>query len=197
MRYDAEHKQRTRDKVVKAAARAIRARGPDGIGIADVMADVGLTHGGFYAHFGSKDELVAAAVGQMFEEARARLAAETQQRPAVDGLRAYVDFYLSAAHRDARRAGCPVAALSSDLPRMTAKLRRHFAAGSEALVEALAALLGQIGHAEPMAEARSVFAELLGALSIARIESDAARSDEILASSRTAIKRRLGLDRPA
>lgn len=197
MRYDAEHKLRTRDKVVKAAAKAIRAKGPDGIGIADVMADVGLTHGGFYAHFASKDDLVAAAVGQMFEEARARLAAETQQRAPADGLRAYVDFYLSPAHRDARRAGCPVAALSSDLPRMTAKLRRHFAAGSEALVEALSALLAQLGREQPVAEARSVFAELLGALSIARIESDAARSDEILASSRTAIKHRLGLDRPA
>ncbi|HWU53659.1 MAG TPA: TetR/AcrR family transcriptional regulator, partial [Tahibacter sp.] len=104
MRYDAEHKLRTRDKVVKAAAKAIRAKGPDGIGIADVMADVGLTHGGFYAHFASKDDLVAAAVGQMFEEARARLAAETQQRAPADGLRAYVDFYLSPAHRDARRA---------------------------------------------------------------------------------------------
>jgi len=80
---------------------------------------------------------------------------------------------------------------------MAAKLRRHFAAGSEALIEALAALLAQLGREQPVAEARSVFAELLGALSIARIESDAARSDEILASSRTAIKHRLGLDRPA
>lgn len=193
MRYDTEHKQRTRDKVVKAAARAIRAKGPDGVGIAAVMAEVGLTHGGFYAHFESKDDLVAAAVAQMFEEARARLAAETQQRPPAEGLCSYVDFYLSPAHRDARRAGCPIAALASELPRMSAKLRRHFAAGSEGLVEALAALLGEIGRPDAVAEARSVFAELLGALSIARFESDAARSDEILASSRTAVKRRLGL----
>ncbi|MDC8014272.1 TetR/AcrR family transcriptional regulator [Tahibacter soli] len=193
MRYDAEHKQQTRDKVVKAAARAIRAKGPDGVGIAQVMADVGLTHGGFYAHFASKDDLVAAAVGQMFDESRARLAAETRDRPAADGLRAYIDFYLSPAHRDARRAGCPIAALASDLPRMAAKQRRHFSAGSERLVEALAALLRDVGRAEPVADARSTFAELLGALSIARIESDAGRSDEILASSRAAIKRRLGL----
>lgn len=197
MRYDAEHKLRTRDKVVKAAAKAIRAKGPDGIGIAEVMSDVGLTHGGFYAHFASKDDLVAAAVDQMFEESRARLAAETQQRPAIEGLRAYVDFYLSPAHRDARRAGCPIAALASDLPRMAAKQRKHFAAGSERLVETLAALLHEIGRADPVADARSMFSELLGALSIARIEGDAARSDEILASSRTAIKRRLGIDVPA
>ena len=193
MRYDAEHKQQTRDKVVKAAARAIRAKGPDGVGIAQVMADVGLTHGGFYAHFASKDDLVAAAVGQMFDESRARLAAETHDRPAADGLRAYIDFYLSSAHRDARRAGCPIASLASDLPRMAAKQRRHFSAGSERLVEALAALLRDVGRPEPVADARSTFAELLGALSIARIESDAGRSDEILASSRAAIKRRLGL----
>lgn len=197
MRYDAEHKQRTRDKVVRAAAKAIRAKGPDGVGIAAVMAEVGLTHGGFYAHFESKDDLVAAAVGQMFEEARARLVAETQQRPAAEGLSAYIDFYLSPAHRDARRAGCPIAALASELPRMTVKLRRHFAAGSERLVQALAALLVEMGRPDAVAEARSVFAELLGALSIARFDGDAARSDEILASSRTALKRRLGLALPA
>ena len=118
MRYDAEHKQRTREKVLKAAAKAIRAKGPDRIGVAEVMADVGLTHGGFYAHFESKDDLIAAAVSQMFDESRGRLNAETEGRSAAAGLRSYIDFYLSAAHRDARRWGCAVAALASDLPRM-------------------------------------------------------------------------------
>ncbi|HJU39167.1 MAG TPA: TetR/AcrR family transcriptional regulator, partial [Tahibacter sp.] len=72
MRYDAEHKLRTREKVVKAAAKAIRAKGPDGVGIAEVMAEVGLTHGGFYAHFPNKETLVAAAIDEAFAQSRRR-----------------------------------------------------------------------------------------------------------------------------
>src|SRR5215510_9973393 len=189
MRYDAEHKQRTREKVLKAAAKAIRARGPDRIGVAEVMADVGLTHGGFYAHFESKDDLVAATIGQMLEESRARLSSETEGRSEADGLRGYINFYLSPAQRDARRTGCPIAALASDLPRMNATVRKHFAAGSERLVTSLAALLEATGRAEPVADARSAFAEMLGALSLARLESNEQRSDEILAGTRAAIKR--------
>src|SRR5689334_1915292 len=98
MRYDAEHKQKTHAKLLKAAAKAIRVEGPHRIGVAEVMAEAGLTHGGFYAHFASKDELVAAAIGQMFEEARARFAHETQDRTPAQALGAYIDFYLSPGH---------------------------------------------------------------------------------------------------
>jgi len=195
MRYDAEHKQRTREKVLKAAAKAIRSKGPDRIGVAEVMADAGLTHGGFYAHFESKDDLVAAAIEKMLEDSRNRLRHETEARPPAEGLRCYIDFYLSAAHRDARRAGCPIAALASDLPRMSVSARKQFASGSEGLVSSLATLLQAIGRKDPVAEARSSFAELLGSLALARMESDEQRSDEILASSRASIKRRLGLDK--
>ena len=195
MRYDAEHKQRTREKVLKAAAKAIHSKGPDRIGVAEVMADAGLTHGGFYAHFESKDDLVAAAIDKMLEDSRSRLRKETDGRSAAEGLRCYVDFYLSAAHRDSRRAGCPIAALASDLPRMSASARKQFASGSDGLVSSLATLLQDIGRKDPVVEARSTFAELLGALALARMESDEQRSDEILASSRASIKRRLGLDK--
>ena len=85
MRYDNEHKQQTRTRVLQAAAKAIRADGPHRVGIASVMADAGLTHGGFYAHFASKDELVAAAIGQMFDESRQRLLRETDQRAPAEG----------------------------------------------------------------------------------------------------------------
>jgi TetR/AcrR family transcriptional repressor of nem operon len=195
MRYDAEHKQRTREKVLKAAAKAIHSKGPDRIGVAEVMADAGLTHGGFYAHFESKDDLVASAIEKMLEDSRTRLRNETERRSAAEGLRCYINFYLSAAHRDARRAGCPIAALASDLPRMSSAARKQFAAGSERLVSSLATLLEAIGRKDHVADARSTFAELLGALALARMEGDAQRSDEILASSRAAIKRRLGLDK--
>jgi TetR/AcrR family transcriptional repressor of nem operon len=194
MRYNAEHKQRTHERVVKAAAKAIRAKGPDRVGVVDVMADVGLTHGGFYAHFDSKDALIAAAIGQMFEEARLKLELETKNRAPRAALANYVDFYLSPAHRDARRSGCPMAALSSDMPRLNARVRGQFAAGRERLCRMLADLIRQTGSDDAEADADSMYAELLGALSMARMEPDGLSSDAILGRSRRAIKRRLHLD---
>jgi TetR/AcrR family transcriptional repressor of nem operon len=194
MRYDAEHKQRTHDKVIKAAAKAIRAKGPDRVAVAEVMAQVGLTHGGFYAHFASKDDLVCAAIGQMFEESRARLVLETADRRPREALNNYIDFYLSQAHRDARRSGCPVAALASDLPRLSARVRNQFAAGRQRLVTTLGGLLRELGMRNAEAEANSMFAELLGALSLARMEPEAASSDAILVASKRSIKRRLNLE---
>jgi len=193
MRYDTEHKQRTHERVVKAAAKAIRAKGPDRVGVADVMADVGLTHGGFYAHFDSKHDLIAAAIGQMFDEARERLDAATTDRAPRAALANYIDFYLSPGHRDARRHGCPVAALSSDVPRLNTKMRGEFASRRARFCGVLADLIRQTGRDDADAEADSMYAELTGALSIARMEPDGARSDAILERSRRAIKRRLGL----
>jgi TetR/AcrR family transcriptional repressor of nem operon len=204
MRYDNEHKQQTRIKVLQAAAKAIRADGPHRIGVASVMAEAGLTHGGFYAHFASKDELVAAAIGQMFDESGRRFQRETEDRTPAEGLIAYVDFYLSKKHRDARGAGCPMAALASEAPRLDEAAREQFAAGARrltrALAEKLAALDGADGKRSREAEAtletsaRSIVAELVGALSLARIEPEAKRSDNILAASRQQIKQRLGLE---
>ena len=194
MRYDADHKEKTHAKLLKAAAKAVRAEGPHRVGVAAVMADAGLTHGGFYAHFASKDALVAAAIGQMFEEARTRFLHETQERTPAQGLIAYIDFYLSAAHRDARRSGCPIAALASDLPRLKKPALEQFADGAARLRAALADKLAQLGNADPQQEASSAMSELVGALSLARAEPDAKRSDAILADSRRALKRRLKLE---
>jgi len=194
MRYDTEHKQKTRAMVLQAAAKSIRADGPDRVAVAGVMAEAGLTHGGFYAHFKSKDELVAAAIGQMFEDARARVEHETAGRGPAEGLVAYIDFYLSKRHRDARGQGCPMAALSSDLPRLAEPARDQFAAGVQGITASLGERLDALGHADAEAEARSVLAELIGALSLARVEPDAKRSEAILAASRSQLKRRLGLE---
>lgn len=193
MRYDAEHKQKTRSKVLEVAAKAIRQDGPDRIGVASVMAEAGLTHGGFYAHFKSKDELVAAAIGQMFEESRRRLQRETEGREPAQGLAAYIDFYLSTKHRDMRGAGCPMAALASDLPRLPEATRQLFAEGARRLTEALAQKMTAMGYPEPESLARSTVSELVGALSLARVETDPERSDAILADSLQRLKQRLGL----
>ena len=194
MRYDAEHKQKTRERVLKAAARAIRADGPHKIGVAAVMAEAGLTHGGFYAHFGSKDDFIAAAVGQMFEEGRSRLDRAMDERPPGRGLATYVDFYLSAGHRDTRTAGCPLPFLSADAPRLAAPSRERFAQGVADLTDRLAQVLTELGRADPEETAGSMLSEMVGAVALARAEPDPARSDAILERTRASLKRRLDLE---
>lgn len=194
MRYDADHKRKTREKVLKAAARAIRVEGPHRVGVAEVMSAAGLTHGGFYAHFRSKDELVAAAIGVMFGQGGRRLEHETGGLAPAEGLRAYVDFYLSAAHRDARGYGCPLPYLCADAPRMDAASRESFADGVAGMTGRLGGLLSRLGRPDAEAEAASLLSEMVGALALARADPDPARSDAILARSRDAIKRRFGLE---
>lgn len=193
MRYDSEHKQQTRNRVLEAAANAIRIAGPDRVGVAGVMADAGLTHGGFYAHFASKDELVTAAIAHMFEQAGERLRLHISDRAPGEGIASYIDFYLSRKHRDARGFGCPMAALSSDLPRLTDEARQTFSAGARHLCDVLAAKLAELGHTDPETESSSAVAELIGALSMSRVEKDTKRSDAILNASKRSIKRRLGV----
>ena len=194
MRYDADHKQKTRERVLKAAAKAIRAEGPHKIGVAAVMAEAGLTHGGFYAHFESKDVFVAAAVGQMFAEGRAKLDRSMEGRSPAQGLATYLGFYLSAAHRDARTSGCPLPFLSADAPRLAAPSREQFAQGVADLTARLAQVLTQLGRPDAEEAAGSMLSEMVGAVSLARAEPNLARSDAILARTRVSLTRRLGLE---
>src|SRR3569833_1016183 len=128
MRYDSEHKARTRARLLDEAAASIRAEGPGGIGVATLMARVGLTHGGFYAHFRSKDELIAQAITRMFEDSRALFVARTEGQTPADGLTNYIDAYLSETHRDRTAHGCPLPCLSGELARMPNAARESFAA---------------------------------------------------------------------
>jgi TetR/AcrR family transcriptional repressor of nem operon len=198
MRYDTEHKQKTRARVLEEAAKAIRAEGPLKVGVAEVMAKAGLTHGGFYAHFDSKDELVTEAIGQMFREARGRLEpVEDQDRPATDRLLAYVNYYLSRTHRDLRTAGCPLPFLAADAPRLPEASRALYGAGAARLSGIIAGLLAEMGRPEPEALASSVLAEMVGALGLSRADPDPERADLILKRSRAAVKQRLGLEDPS
>ena len=194
MRYEPDHKDQTRQKVLRAAARAIRAEGPHKVAVAKVMARAGLTVGGFYAHFKSKDELVAAAIDQMFAEAKSRATLEMDERPPAEALGAYIDFYLSKIHRDARATGCPMPSLAADLPRLTPKARERFSDGMQRLRGRLAEKLVLMGRDDAEAEASSAVAEMVGAVSLARGEPDPAASDTILDRSKVAVKRRLGLE---
>ena len=193
MRYVAGHKDRTRARVLKEAAKAIRAEGPHRIGVAGVMARAGLTHGGFYAHFASKDELVVAAMAQMFDEALATFERATAGKPPALALRSYIDFYLSVKHRDALDSGCPLPSLAADLPRLHPPARERFAVGLGGLIGGLANLLSALkgGDCEPLAS--SALAEMVGALSLARGVDDPRQSKMILKHSRDLLKVRLGV----
>lgn len=194
MRYDAAHKDQTRRRVLAEAAAAIRASGPDRIGIAAIMAKAGLTHGGFYAHFASKDDLVAQAVTQMFDESFERMMLRTQDLAPAVALTKIVDRYLDARHRDAPDQGCPMPSLSGELARMPAEARQRFSDGAARVTEVIASRLRELGRPHPAALANSVVAEMVGALSLSRAIADPEASTRILRDSRTAIRIRLGLE---
>ncbi|MBX3622491.1 MAG: TetR/AcrR family transcriptional regulator [Rhizobacter sp.] len=196
MRYDAEHKQRTRSRVLKEAAAAIRAEGPDRIGVAAIMGRAGLTHGGFYAHFTSKDELLVAAIGEMFDTACAYFEELSAGKPAGEGLAAYVAFYLSRYHRDHREEGCPIATMAADLPRLAPEARVAFEQGAARLTTLIAGQLEALGRPDPGIAAVSLLSEMVGAVVLARSIADPAHSTAILRASRQAIRERLGLPLP-
>ena len=193
MRYEPRHKEETRQRVLRSAARALRAQGPHQVAVAKVMADAGLTHGGFYAHFESKDDLIAATIDQLFAEGGVRMRRRTEGKAPSEALAAYIDFYLSPAHRDARTSGCPMPFLAADLPRLPREARRRFASGVAQLQRWFAERLSLMGHDAAEAEAASTLAELVGAISLARAEPDRKASDLMLTRSRWSLKRRLGL----
>src|SRR5215471_9449085 len=144
MRYSENHKQETREKVLKIAAKALREKGPDRLGVADVMASAGLTHGGFYAHFESKDDFLAETLKEVSAHSIARMKKVAGDLPPKEALAAYIDFYVSKPHRDHSGAGCPIVALNSDLPRQPKKFRAEFDAGVKRLLATLAEWIAAI-----------------------------------------------------
>lgn len=194
MRYSSDHKAETRERVLKEAANEIRAKGPDNVAVSGIMARAGLTHGGFYAHFPSKDALVKEAIGTMFADARAR-----SDKIDADGdpravLRAYIDFYLSPAHRDRRDRGCPLPTLSGDFARSQPETRERFGAGVVGIATRLAAPLAKLGYADADAEAHALLAQLVGGVALSRAVGDSALSDALLADTHASIVRRYSLE---
>lgn len=193
MRYESEHKPKIRERIVKEAAKAIRAKGPLQVSVAGVMSKAGLTHGGFYAHFASKDALIEAAIQQMFNQVMHRWDKDNQGLSAPQQLAGYIDFYLSPWHRDNRSQGCPVSALASEAPRMTAPCQAEFARGIERIRGMIIRQLTEMGVEDPQTTAVSVSSELMGSLSLARCEPDRQASDALLHSAKENLKARLHL----
>lgn len=198
MRYGSEHKAVTRARVVKSAAQAIRMKGPDKVAVADVMADAGLTHGGFYAHFASKEAMVAEAIDGMFADGQRRNPA-LDKALANDGadrrsaFRAYLTSYLSAEHRDRPERGCPLPSLAADMARNSGAARERFALGLETLTSRIETALTPMGVADPAAEARAVVSQMVGAVGLARAVGKGEQSDIILSDTLASLTSRLGL----
>jgi TetR/AcrR family transcriptional repressor of nem operon len=189
MRYEKGRKEETRRRVIDVASRRFRKDGIEATGVAALMADAGLTHGGFYAHFSSKDELVREALASALQGTRDVLAAAVQSARAqgTDTLEAIVRGYLRPAHRDRPDAGCAVAALAPEVARYDRKSRDVLANMIAEIVAVIAAELParrRAGTAEETAYA--VFGLLIGALQLARVTTDRDLSDQILRSGQEA-----------
>ncbi len=198
MRYDSGHKAETRSRVVKVAAREIRLKGPDKVAVADVMASAGLTHGGFYAHFTSKDALVAEAIDAMFADGKRQTSAFNDGLGVKAGnfqgaFRNFLASYLSTEHRDQPDRGCPLPSLAADMPRNAGAAQERYAIGLEQLTAKVETALTRIGERDAACEANAVVAQLVGAVGLARAVGKGAQSDDILRDTLASLSSRLGL----
>ncbi len=176
MRITKQRAADNRERVVEEAARLFREKGFDGVGVAELMAAAGLTHGGFYNHFSSKAQVEAAACAHVFDRSVAKISAIAEARD-DRAFAAYCARYVSAQARDASAASCPMVAFAGDVSRQSEGVREAYAKGLAAYLQEFVKASGASrGHA------LRAFAELVGALTLARsvASSDPALSDEIL-----------------
>ena len=187
-------KEQTRERILRAAARAIRKHGYEGVGVADVMKEAGLTHGGFYAHFASRDALLAAAVGQAGAESAENLnRAIAAARPGEE-LMALVDTYLDDRHVAAPEhgLGCAIAAAGSEVPRQQAEVRRAAARRIKDIIGLVERQFPEWGKAAAHEKAMGIVASMVGALILARAVDDAQLSKSIRKSARELIRSAAG-----
>lgn len=186
MRYSKDHKQETRDRIIRTAAKRFREDGVEATGVATLMADAGLTHGGFYAHFPSKEALVAAACAEGFGESERRLRQSIEQQPPGERLAAMAASYLSPAHRDHPGRGCIAAAIGPEIARHAPETRAEFTQGVRGLVAMAEAAIAADGG-DPAAAPQAI-ATMVGALILARGAADEALSDRFLESGMQAVR---------
>jgi TetR/AcrR family transcriptional regulator, transcriptional repressor for nem operon len=177
VRYGTEHKQATRQRIIEAAGGRLKRDGIDGSGVATLMADAGLTNGAFYAHFSSKDDLVATAVADQLREQRETLSAAA---PGRAGVEQYVREYLSTQHRDNPADGCPSAALLDEIGRSTDAVKRAYTDGLLAVIDDIAARLDPDDPPSARASTLSVFALMVGTLQLSRALADRQLADAVL-----------------
>jgi TetR/AcrR family transcriptional repressor of nem operon len=179
MKVSKEQAAQNRDRILETAARLFRERGFDGIGVADIMKDAGLTHGGFYGHFDSKQDLMAQACAQALAKSLDHWETAAERSP-KNPLRGLVDAYLSTKHRDNPGLGCSLAALGPDAYRQGPLVRRTLTAGMRTLVDILMSALPERSKAARRRQALAAFSAMVGGLILSRAVDDADLSGEIL-----------------
>jgi len=178
-------KEETHDHIVAVAARAIRRDGYAGVRVADVMKEAGLTHGGFYAHFESRDALLIEALARAGQESAAAVAraAEARRGKGVSDFRSLVETYLADRHLASTASGCPVAALGCDMPRQSKPVREASAERVDRLIAAVRATLPAGTRSTAMVAA----ATLVGSLQLARALGDNAEGRSVLSAARKSL----------
>ncbi len=176
-RYSSKHKETTRQRIIETAGRRLKQDGIDGSGIATLMADAGLTNGAFYAHFDSKDDLVATVVGDQL----GRQASEFSELPGGRaGLEVFVGEYLSPAHRDHPDIGCPSAALLDEVGRCPESTKAAYTAGAMAILGEICTRLRPGDPESVRGTALALFTMLVGSMQLARAVDDKQLSNDVL-----------------
>ena len=176
-RYGKEHKQETRRRIVETAGRRLKRDGIDGSGVATLMADAGLTNGAFYAHFDSKEDLVAAAVADQLRRQREVVSVET---PGLAGVEQIVRAYLSVEHRDRPEDGCPSAALLDEIGRCANRTRDAYSDGLMAIIDDIAARLAPRDPGSIRVAVLAVYAGMVGTVQLSRTLTNQKLADQLL-----------------
>lgn len=183
MPWTSEHKQETRRQIVNAAGEAFRAHGAGGVGVADIMRKVGLTHGGFYAHFASKEDLLATALAELHEARMERFEEMAKADPGAALLGA-ANFYLSSRHREHPETGCSIATLGSEIARLQGPPRTRMSLNIQAWLSRFADFARGRTAGQRRQQATAAFAAMIGGLILARAVEDSHESDRILSDVR-------------
>lgn len=186
MRYSKEHKQETHARIVKKASVRLREKGAHGIGVADLMKEAGLTHGGFYAHFDSREALVIEAFGYAMDRSIERWRKVAEATPPEKRFSTIVENYLTTVHRDDPGHGCAVPALGAEIARESLKTRKAFSAKLEQMVEMMADQVPDVPRKTARKQAIAALTTMMGTLVLSRIAGNGEFSDEILSSGREA-----------
>lgn len=173
-------KEATHERIVETAARAIRRSGYDGTSVADIMKEAGLTHGGFYAHFASREAMLAEAADRAGAEAVAASARIAASAPPEQALQRLLSAYLSKEHVKSPEMGCPVAALGSEMPRQAEEVRRAATHRIKEMIDVIARQSPDWGKPGAHEHALVTAATMVGALVMARAVDDSALSDALL-----------------
>jgi TetR/AcrR family transcriptional regulator, transcriptional repressor for nem operon len=168
MRYSTEHKEETRERIVRTASRHLRRRGGKGVAIADLMSKLDLTHGGFYKHFDSKQELLVEAIAKAFEETELRFTeAVSKAKPGTE-LRTLIEHYLSLEHCSNAGEGCPMAALASEISRFPRSVRAEIDRAIKGRVKRVARFMPGATEKERERNCMALLSGLIGTVSVAR-----------------------------